>query len=235
MVHVLSGLCESGDVIGLPIRPHDLDMGARPTPEYIIEMLPQEWSSYRRVTVVRNPWDFEVSKVAHWFRYRGSLCRYLCECGHSFDGLSVARQPKRICRRCHKRAALPVARDDPREWLRKNFAETARLFAGSWEDAKDTWNRFKRPGDWGFNEEKPYWWPWTLDAYYFSGDEPIEYDEVLRFESLGEDFPRLGFGELPRLNVSDRELDYRSYYDERAREVVSGLHARVASRFGYSF
>ena len=64
-------------------------------------------------------------------------------------------------------------------------------------------------------------------------------DEVLRFETLGEQFnvlaERLGLpGELPRSNVG-APVDYRALYDEEAKAIVRRLYVRDFERFGYEF
>jgi len=64
-------------------------------------------------------------------------------------------------------------------------------------------------------------------------------DEVLRFETLAEQFnalaERLGLpGELPRSNVG-APVDYRALYDEEAKAIVRRLYVRDFERFGYEF
>lgn len=66
-------------------------------------------------------------------------------------------------------------------------------------------------------------------------------DEVLRFESLVEDFNSL-VGRLdlpldmmlPRKNVSPPH-NYRALYDEETRRIVQRLYSRDFERFGYEF
>jgi hypothetical protein len=66
-------------------------------------------------------------------------------------------------------------------------------------------------------------------------------DEVLRFETLAEQFnalvERLGLpGEvkLPRTNVN-APYDYRAVYDDEAKSIVRRLFFRDFERFGYEF
>jgi hypothetical protein len=64
-------------------------------------------------------------------------------------------------------------------------------------------------------------------------------DEVLRFETLAEQFnvlaERLGLpSELPRSNVSP-PVDYRAVYDDEAKAIVRRLYVRDFERFGYDF
>jgi hypothetical protein len=67
-------------------------------------------------------------------------------------------------------------------------------------------------------------------------------DRVLRFERLQEDFDVLlaGIGfegriELPRVNVTERGRDYRTYYSPAAREVVERAWSAELARYGYGF
>lgn len=66
-------------------------------------------------------------------------------------------------------------------------------------------------------------------------------DEILRFETLAEQFnalaERLGLpGEvkLPRINVN-APYDYRAVYDDEAESIVRRLYSRDLERFGYEF
>ncbi|TIS53042.1 MAG: sulfotransferase family protein [Mesorhizobium sp.] len=66
-------------------------------------------------------------------------------------------------------------------------------------------------------------------------------DEVLRFETLADEFKalveRLGLpGEvrLPRANVN-APYDYRAVYDDETKSMVRRLYARDFDRFGYAF
>ena len=70
-------------------------------------------------------------------------------------------------------------------------------------------------------------------------DGKLIVDEVLRFETLAEQFTvlagRLGLpGELPRSNVG-APVDYRAVYDDEAKAIVRRLYVRDFERFGYEF
>jgi hypothetical protein len=62
----------------------------------------------------------------------------------------------------------------------------------------------------------------------------------LRLEHLAQDaaplWDHLGFTlDLPRSNASDRDGDYRSYYDAQTRQIVATCCAEDIARFGYGF
>ena len=65
-------------------------------------------------------------------------------------------------------------------------------------------------------------------------------DAYIRIESFAEDagplWSHLGFSlELPRVNTSERTVDYRPYYSDAARRAVEEDNAEDIDRFGYSF
>ncbi len=70
--------------------------------------------------------------------------------------------------------------------------------------------------------------------------QPIPYDFVGRVETLQADFnrlcDRLGLGRmtLPHRNTS-RHGDYRQYYDDETRELVTRKYARDIETFDYKF
>ncbi len=63
----------------------------------------------------------------------------------------------------------------------------------------------------------------------------------IRLEHLAEDIApleaHLGFrlDEIPRVNVSERRADYRSYYSDASAELVGDLCREDVERFGYGF
>jgi hypothetical protein len=66
-------------------------------------------------------------------------------------------------------------------------------------------------------------------------------DEILRFETLAEQFNALverldlpGEVKLPRSNVN-APYDYRAVYDDEAKSIVRRLYFRDFERFGYEF
>lgn len=76
-------------------------------------------------------------------------------------------------------------------------------------------------------------------SWISDGDGKLIVDEILRFETLAEQFnvlaERLGLpAELPRSNVS-APVDYRALYDEEAKAIVRRLYVRDFERFGYEF
>ncbi|MEM8851419.1 MAG: Type II secretory pathway, pullulanase PulA [Pseudomonadota bacterium] len=73
-------------------------------------------------------------------------------------------------------------------------------------------------------------------TYVAGGRDPL----FLRLERLEDDLPAfeelLGFCvEMPRANVSDRDPDWRSYYDSRSQARVAEICAEDISAFSYRF
>ena len=65
-------------------------------------------------------------------------------------------------------------------------------------------------------------------------------DVYIRLEAFAEDsaplWAHLGFAlELPRINASPRDADYRGYYSDAARRAVAEDCAEDIERFGYRF
>jgi hypothetical protein len=78
-----------------------------------------------------------------------------------------------------------------------------------------------------------------LDFVSDAGGEPI-IDEILRFESLAEDFARLAKklqfpGTLDHVNRSRRESDYRRHYNPTTRALIEARFRRDLDRLGYRF
>lgn len=66
-------------------------------------------------------------------------------------------------------------------------------------------------------------------------------DQFIRIEHLAQDLApfedHLGFriGPIERINVSNRDRDYRTYYRDETAERVAGYCAADITRFGYEF
>lgn len=66
-------------------------------------------------------------------------------------------------------------------------------------------------------------------------------DLFIRLEHLADDLAplqtHLGFslGEIPVVNISKREVNYRGYYSDADRALVADICAKDIARFGYSF
>jgi hypothetical protein len=78
--------------------------------------------------------------------------------------------------------------------------------------------------------------------YILSMEGEVIVDFVGRYERLHDDFQEIcRRAELPRLHLpherrsSDREPDYRRYYDDVTAELVAVHYAEDIRRFGYSF
>lgn len=73
-------------------------------------------------------------------------------------------------------------------------------------------------------------------AYY---KDEIFVDFVAKLENLDEDWkviaPYIGTEKLPHANKSARNKDYRVYYDDRTKSIVSEVYKRDMERFEYSF
>jgi len=122
--------------------------------------------------------------------------------------------------------------DDPDSWVHKspNYAEGLRRAVGStfaeWI-AEQYDHKFKSGRGASMNRN-------------FIRDV----DHVLRYETLEEDFREvaghLDMGadiEIPRSNVTKgrRQKDYRSYYDEKTREIVASVFREEIDTLGYEF
>ena len=81
---------------------------------------------------------------------------------------------------------------------------------------------------------------WPFGAYMQDASGAERCDMFMRIEHLEEDVQplveHLGFNlEVPVANTSDRDADYRTYYDDSLAEFVGALCAEDVRRFGYSF
>ena len=75
---------------------------------------------------------------------------------------------------------------------------------------------------------------------YISDESGIIVDRVLRFETLGQDFAEVvedfGLqGQLPHTNKTQREADYRSYYNETTRQLIAKRFQKDLDYFNYKF
>lgn len=176
-----------------------------------------------------SPREVRAARPAEWSKYRT---------------IAIARNPWdfSVAAAHHKyRLELsgPYQSDHAREWMAANFARCIEEKYAARGEGHDLLNRDpKTPA-----ERRAYE---ILGASVATGDwfwldargRPIEFDTVLRFESLEEDFQNLGLGvSLPRLNSFDYKASgaYREYYTDRTRQLVGELHAHEVGRFGYEF
>lgn len=85
--------------------------------------------------------------------------------------------------------------------------------------------------------------PTSIKSFAFDDSDNCLVDEILRFEDLRQDLPRLlkrcdikiSADAIPHLNSTSRRLAYREYYDDYARERVRLLYKYEIDRFGYTF
>lgn len=81
---------------------------------------------------------------------------------------------------------------------------------------------------------------WPSGAYMADANGNERCSHFMRIEHLEEDLvplvEHLGVGlSVPVANVSDRDRDYRKYYDDSLAEFVGALCAEDVRRFGYVF
>jgi hypothetical protein len=76
----------------------------------------------------------------------------------------------------------------------------------------------------------------------YSSEDQIILDFVGRYEALDEDFRKalshIGIAEalqLPQVNKSDRDRDYRRFYDDATKGIVADWYRREITHFGYEF
>jgi hypothetical protein len=112
---------------------------------------------------------------------------------------------------------------------------TANAFARYIKDNAPTFDDFLKKTTTGMAERT------TRNQLDYVTDEhgEIIVDFVGRYERLGDDFARiedrLGFrAELPHVNRSAHE-DYRKYYTDETRDIVSQRFAKDIRHFGYAF
>jgi len=174
---------------------------------------------YRKITVVRNPWDMIISFF--WWSFYTSPSGYVDSGGtvHESNG-DLGFTP-----RSHPEAA-PRPLDDADTLSRKLeiFCQLTGDFKGPLGVEKD-----KNVLDWFIETNKKYY--------------QIDYDYVIRHESLQHDYNQLCSdldlppSRLPRLKSSQRKirLPYQDYFNEWTRSHIDDRVAMWIEKFGYSF
>jgi len=75
--------------------------------------------------------------------------------------------------------------------------------------------------------------------YLYDAEQRLMVDEVLRFERLDEEWPRvarrLGVADRLPIRMKSHHRHYRDYYNEHTRRVVAGIYASDARLLGYEF
>lgn len=79
--------------------------------------------------------------------------------------------------------------------------------------------------------------------FVYNDNQKSQLDFVGRFENIQKDFntivKKLGIKpkktKLPRKNYSNREKDYRGYYNKETRQIVSELYKQDLETFNYEF
>ncbi|PDH28247.1 MAG: hypothetical protein CNE95_07495 [Puniceicoccaceae bacterium MED-G30] len=85
--------------------------------------------------------------------------------------------------------------------------------------------------------------PTTLPEFVGDGEGRLMVDTVLKYEELAESLPeclmRYGLDvdaqNIPHLNASARERDYRKYYDSTLKKKVQELYQYEFKEYGYEF
>tara|TARA_R110002060_G_scaffold40576_3_gene51952 strand:- start:416 stop:1255 length:840 start_codon:yes stop_codon:yes gene_type:complete len=188
-------------------------------PEQVFSRYEKNLSDYRKITIVRNPWDMIVSFF--WWSFYTSPAGYIDSNGvtHSDNidlGFSVSSHPE----------AAPTALDDA-ESLRRKLEIFCQL-AGD----------FKGPSGREKNQNVLEWFIRDSKKFY-----KIEYDFVLRQESLQSDYDimcqdlEISKSTIPRLKSTQRKvkIPYQSYYNDWTRQYVDDRLSMWIERFRYTF
>lgn len=81
---------------------------------------------------------------------------------------------------------------------------------------------------------------WTTGANQFN-EKTIMVDHVLRFENLAKEYARfckllnIKPGKLPDRNRTEREREYKHYYDQETMKMVADLYESDIDTFHYTF
>ena len=112
-------------------------------------------------------------------------------------------------------------------------------------DRQVSWYSFKtrnvdpRPDFKRFNRSIRKAWVDNYDLYSIDGEVALDF--VGKYEELEESFAevldRIGVEDVavPRINVSTRRKDYRSYYDDEMAATIGDWYRREIDAFGYAF
>lgn len=97
-----------------------------------------------------------------------------------------------------------------------------------------------KPGFDRFNRNKKKAFVPNYDLYAIDGKVALDF--VGRFENLQDDFAavaeKLGLSKgltLPRANTSERPTEYRHFYDDKSRDMISQWYEREIGLFNYAF
>lgn len=167
------------------------------------------WGRAFRFTIIRNPWDRMVSK---FFWRRQEVLRRAQLDSHALHKLRRKAGFRLLGTALH---TLTENGHIPEEWFLAEIAEE-----------KERWGLVA-----------------SLDEFIFGlNSETPKVNEVLRFENLGQDWEKLVRSqkwsrptELPHKFKSQRESDYRQYYNIKTQDIVRGWSPKIIRYFGYVF
>lgn len=178
-------------------------------------MTESEWTSTFKFTVVRNPWERLVS-FYHYRKRRPPNYPMLRWNGEAFRFLSMRPD---LWSRCYL------------EVRRARFAQKQTTEVRPDEDFSSWLKRQLRVDAFA----KAF----SCSHYVCGGDTELLVDEVVRQEFLEEGFHRVCRRlsidlVLPKINAS-QHADFRSYYSQNDRELVSERFRADIKLFGYTF
>ena len=188
-------------------------------PDQVFSRYERDISNYKKITIVRNPWDMIVSFF--WWSFYTSPAGYLDSRGvvHTDNvdiGFSVSSHPE----------AAPTQLDDA-ESLRRKLEIFCQLSGD-----------FKGPRGKEANQNVLDWFIKTSERFY-----QIEYDFMLRQEELQSDYDKMceklnmPQSVIPRLKSNQRKvkIPYQDYYNSWTRNLVDKKVGMWSEKFGYDF
>ena len=81
----------------------------------------------------------------------------------------------------------------------------------------------------------------TPQQFYEMYEQRYIMDKTLKFENLQKDFKELmrhtpyENDSLPHEKTSQRQKDYRSYYDQKTKDMVTSMDKLIIEKYGYEF
>lgn len=168
---------------------------------------PRDFKRFFKFSFVRNPWDRTLSAYFHFLRVR----------------------PENHWAKKRRRYS---GHGKPSSWVVKT-----EIIDGSFQKTKEDFQKFVRTKLEDFSRRVTL----SLPQVYYIGKKPVV-DFLGRFESLEEDYLKIcdkidvaPSAEFPHWLKSDREEDFREYYDNETMEIVSKVYADDIKTLGYQF
>ncbi|MBT4022351.1 sulfotransferase family 2 domain-containing protein [archaeon] len=188
------------------------------TPDEIKKQVGEVWDDYTKITITRNPWDMVVSR---WYWTQTEYNDPRIETGTQTNVLTrlveLVQEGNLSLDRILTSARHRLI-DKPK--LKKSIAE------GDFE---------------AFAQKLPPYF--TNNNFYFDSEGQDNFDVLLRFENLQDDYDELcssfGFSKstLPRAKTKVRKdkKHYSTHYTPISRNAISQKFSSQIDRFGYSF